>query len=353
MYTTTTTPEVTTMQAPKVVPIAHRSFIEAHVKDLSFIRRFADVYNAQSKKTANPFRVFTALTGCKIEPEDMQGFIYSLLPWLNFDNLKLKHPLELPDGSLNLSTTTAPSSKAKEVKPARTFAALAKLAGNDPLRRQMQCIHLEESEAMVTDAHKLFVVECTHGTRAEIVEDARAMFERVTLAGISHGVSLNEITWAQDANTDKLNSTDKTVMVHAATGEATDEYPLRWREIMPTAPATHERVDTAKDLYKFAALGMDKARNIDKTLVRTFKFKGDEGLNVLVDCELLLEIATAFCELQCAWINITFQQQEKGNNAVRFAGITGDGMTARALLMPIAYTDEPRLLVETLHAYKR
>jgi hypothetical protein len=145
-------------------------------------------------------------------------------------------------------------------------------------------------------------------------------------------------------------------MINASTGEVTDDKPLQWRNIMPSTNATHERTDTARDLYRHALRAMDKARNLDKQTVRTFAFKGPDGYTVYVDAKLLLELSTALCELQCKWTHLTFEQRDGSNPAIRVSSMTGDGMTVRGLLMPIANRGgegEPQLLVETLAIFKR
>ena len=355
MYTTTTNPEQP-MQAQQVTPRAAASFIAGAFKDISFTHRFAEVYNAQPKRDANPFRVFQALTGCQIHFEDAREFIQLLVECLNYNGLKLKYPLYIPDGGLNLSITAAPNRKPKDVKPARTFAALAKLAGTDALNTQVQCLHLEESVVMVTDKHKLLTVECTHGTRYEIEQDARELFERSSLGSISRGLLMEDLKAIQDTNKDLLSNTQHTVMINASTGEVTDDKPLQWRNIMPSTNATHERTDTAKALMNFALRAMDKARNLEKNTVRTLAFNGPDGYTVYVDAKLLLEIANALCELQCKWTHLTFEQRDGSNPAIRIGSMTGDGMTVRGLLMPIANTGgegKPQLLAETLAIFKR
>ena len=342
------------MTAQQVTPRAAASFIADAFKEVSFAHRFAEIYNAQTRKTADPFTVFQALTGCKIANEDASEFMHLLVECLNYNGLKLKYPLYIPDGGLNLATTAAPNRKPKDVKPARTFAALAKLAGTDALNTQVQCLHLEESTVMVTDKHKLLTVECTHGTRYEIEQDARELFERASLASISRGLLLAELKAVQETNTDLLSNTNDTVMINATTGEVTEDKPLQWRNIMPSSSATHERTDTAKALLNFALRAMDKARNLDKQTVRTFAFSGPEGYMVHVDAKLLLEVCTALCELQCKWTSLTFEQRNGSHPAIRISSMTGDGMTVRGLIMPLGNTGEaPQLLVESLNIFKR
>lgn len=359
MYTTTTPQTEAPMEATRVIPRAASSFFKAYFQDITCIRKFTETFNAQPKKSADAFTVFQALTGCKIASEDAHEFTQVLVEMLNYNNLKLKHALFLVDGeTLNLSHTATPNTKPKQVKPASTFAALSKLAGDDPLRPQMQCLHLEESVVMVTDAHKLLTVECTHGTRQWIEQDAQTVYERASLQTIAQGRTIAEVEAMQEANTDRLKQWNKTVLINASTGEVTDEQPLNWRNIMPLTPATHERTLTAGDLLRHCTLGMDKARNIDKNVTRVFRFKHWECINldaftVNVNAQLLLEIATALNEMQCAWINLTFEQSEKGSPAVRVTAITGDGMKVEGLLMPIAASHEPQLIVEQLSIFKR
>ena len=354
MYTTTTTPEAQApMQATTVTPRAASSFFKEYFQDLTFIQKFSQAYNAQPKKSADAFTVFQALTGCKIAAEDSREFIETLVDWTNYNNIKLKHALYIPDGGLNLTTGPTPNTKPKQVKPARTFAVLAKLVSDDALNPSKQCIHLDESEAMATDAFKLLAVECTYGTRQEIEADANATFERASLSSIARGLMMEQVKAIQQANADRLSNNRETVMINATTGEVTEDRPLQWRNIMPSTPATHERTETAADLFRLCTLAMDKARNIDKTVVRTFRFKSLDEFTVNVNAQLLLEIATALMELECAWINLSFEQRETGYNAVRLTAITGEAMKVQGLLMPIASKDEPQLLVEQLTIFRR
>lgn len=343
----TTTPQT-------VIPRAASSFFKAYFQDMTCIRKFTETFNAQPKKSADAFQVFQALTGCKIASEDAHEFTQVLVEMLNYNNLKLKHPLYLVDGeTLNLWRTVTPNTKPKQIKPARTFAALSKLVSEDPLRPQAQCLHLEESVVMATNYHALLTVECTHGTRQVIEQDAQTVYERASLQTIAHGRTIAEVEAMQEANNDALKQWNRTVMINASTGKVTDEQPLKWREVMPSTPATHERTETAADLLSYCTLAMDKARNIDKNETRVFRFKSLDEFTVNVNAELLLKIATALCELQCAWVNLTFEQREKGSPAVRITAITGDGMKVEGLLMPIAASHEPQLIVEQLSIFKR
>lgn len=354
MYTTTTTPEAPTMEAPTTNQPApdNRQLLRAidQIMNPSTARKFADAWNAQPKRTADHVRTFTALTGIEVANEDAAQFTRALLYWLNVWNIKLKHGIQVEDVVLTVPTPTD-ADKVKAPKPAPLFNVLQSFARKDETTHNQHALHLELYTATATDAHKLLSVELYTGDRTLIVDAAQTLYSTAALKGIGYGATGEQIAAQIDNNADQLNNYESTRLIHAKTGQVIEAKPLEWRNVMPTGEPEAGINMLADTLHRGLKQAEIRGRNVSKDapkLVAVKLGRTEDAATAYFNAAYFLEVSEALCKLQCNVVQLDFYGECK---ALKFTARTNEGATVTALLMPVHRPNGGGVILKQMNAW--
>ena len=300
----------------------------------STCRKFADAWNAQSKRTADHARTFTALTGVEVANEHTLDFTRALLHWLNVWNIKLKHGIQVEDVTLTTPTPTD-GDKVKAPKQAPLFSVLQTFARKDETTYNQHAVHLEMYTATATDAHKLLSVELYTGDRTLIADAAQTLYNTAALKGIEYGATGEQIAAQIDNNADQLNKYEETRLIHAKTGQVIEAKPLEWRTVIPTGEAPAQLNMLADTLHRGLKQAEIRGRNVSKDATKLVSVKlgrTEDAGTAYFNAAMFLEVSEALCKLNCNVVQLDFYGECR---ALKLTARTNEGATVTALLMPI------------------